>query len=108
MTRRRLALAAKVRCVAGRALRRDLPQPVPRGAARGDGRRHPARGPRRRQPRRPRTPLSADELATKFRLNASRVLDADAAAAVARAGLALPGAPDVSGLMDLVRGGDDA
>jgi hypothetical protein len=56
----------------------------------------------------PERPLSTDELATKLRLNASRVLDAERAAAVAAAGVALPGAPDVSGLMDLVRGSDQA
>ena len=56
----------------------------------------------------PGRPLSTEELATKVRLNASRVLDAEQAAAVASAGVALPGAPDVSGLMDLVRGGDGA
>jgi hypothetical protein len=52
----------------------------------------------------PEHPLSTDELATKVRLNASRVLDTEQAAAVANAGVALPSAPDVSGLMDLVRG----
>jgi 2-methylcitrate dehydratase PrpD len=56
----------------------------------------------------PERPLSTDELATKLRLNASRVLDAEQAAAVASAGIALPAAPDLSGLMDLVRGGDRA
>src|SRR4051794_7324388 len=38
---------------AGCQVRRDLPAPVPRGAAGVDHRRHAARGPGRRQPRRP-------------------------------------------------------
>jgi hypothetical protein len=48
--------------------------------------------------------LSSQELATKLRLNASRVLDDEAAARVAEAGLALPGAPDLTELMAGVRG----
>ena len=52
----------------------------------------------------PQNPLSSQELATKVRLNASRVLDDGAAAALADAGLALPGAQEVSSLMASVRG----
>jgi 2-methylcitrate dehydratase PrpD len=47
----------------------------------------------------PANPLSSAELAEKFRLNAVRVLDDDAARKVVEAGLALPEAPDVRALM---------
>jgi 2-methylcitrate dehydratase PrpD len=101
-------LAAKVRCVADERCDEIFPHQFPAvlRVELVDGSRHEVRVDTNRGG--PERPLSTDELATKVRLNASRVLDADAAAAVARAGLALPGAPDVSGLMDLVRGGDDA
>jgi len=105
---RRLALAAKVRCVADERCDEIFPHQFPAvlRVEMADGSRHEVRVDTNRGG--PQRPLSTEELATKVRLNASRVLDADAAAAVARAGLALPGAPDVTGLMDLVRGGDDA
>jgi 2-methylcitrate dehydratase PrpD len=105
---RRLALAAKVRCVGDERCDEIFPHQFPAvlRVELADGSRHEVRVDANRGG--PERPLSTEELATKVRLNASRVLDAEAAAAVARAGLALPGAPDVSSLMDLVRGGDDA
>jgi hypothetical protein len=48
--------------------------------------------------------LSSAELAEKFRLNASRVLDDDTARAVSAAALDLPNAPDLTALMSGVRG----
>jgi 2-methylcitrate dehydratase PrpD len=105
---RRLALAAKVRCVPDEQCDRIFPHQFPAvlRVETTDGTRHEVRVDANRGG--PERPLSTDELATKVRLNASRVLDAEQAAAVARAGVALPAAPDVSGLMDLVRGGDRA
>ena len=90
---RRLALAAKVRCVADERCDQIFPHQFPAvlRVEMADGTRHEVRVDTNRGG--PERPLSTDELATKVRLNASRVLDADAAAAVARAGLALPGAP---------------
>ena len=105
---RRLALAAMVQCVADERCDQIFPHQFPAvlRVENADGTRQEVRVDTNRGG--PQRPLSTDELATKVRLNASRVLDAEAASAVARAGLALPGAPDVSGLMDLVRGGDEA
>jgi 2-methylcitrate dehydratase PrpD len=105
---RRLALAAKVRCVPDEQCDRIFPHQFPAvlRVETMDGTRHEVRVDANRGG--PERPLSTDELATKVRLNASRVLDAEQAAAVASAGVALPAAPDVSGLMDLVRGGDRA
>jgi len=104
----RLALAAKVRCVPDEQCDRIFPHQFPAvlRVETADGTRHEVRVDANRGG--PGRPLSTEELATKVRLNASRVLDAEQAAAVGNAGVALPGAPDVSGLMDLVRGGDGA
>jgi len=103
---RRLGLAAKVRCVPDEQCDRIFPHQFPAvlRVDTTDGTRHEVRVNVNRGG--PEHPLSTDELATKVRLNASRVLDTDHAAAVARAGLSLPGAPDVHELMDLVRGAD--
>ena len=105
---RRLSLAAKVRCVPDEQCDRIFPHQFPAvlRVQTTDGTRHEVRIDANRGG--PERPLSTDELATKLRLNASRVLDAERAAAVAAAGVALPGALDVSGLMDLVRGSDQA
>jgi 2-methylcitrate dehydratase PrpD len=103
---RRLALAAKVRCVPDEQCDRIFPHQFPAvlRVETTDGTRHEVRVDANRGG--PERPLSTDELATKVRLNASRVLDAEQAAAVASAGVALPSAADISGLMDLVRGDD--
>jgi 2-methylcitrate dehydratase PrpD len=103
---RRLALAAKVRCVPDEQCDRIFPHQFPAvlRVETTDGTRHEVRVDANRGG--PERPLSTDELATKLRLNASRVLDGGQAAAVANAGVALPSAPDISGLMDLVRGDD--
>ncbi|MEP6630841.1 MAG: hypothetical protein ABJA89_10240, partial [Lapillicoccus sp.] len=101
---RRLALAAKVRCVPDEQCDRIFPHQFPAvlRVETSDGTRHEVRVDANRGG--PRRPLSTEELATKVRLNASRVLDPEQAAAVAQAGLELPGAPDVTTLMALVRG----
>lgn len=101
----RLALAAKVRCVADEHCDRIFPHQFPAvlRVETADGTHHEVRVDTNRGG--PDRPLSTEELATKLRLNASRVLDDKQAAAVANAGMALAGAPDVSELMALVRGG---
>ena len=101
----RLALAAKVRCVADEHCDRIFPHQFPAvlRVETADGTHHEVRVDTNRGG--PDRPLSTEELATKLRLNASRVLDDKQAAAVANAGMALAGSPDVSELMALVRGG---
>jgi len=105
---RRLALAAKVRCVPDEQCDRIFPRQFPAvlRVETSDGTRHEVRVDANRGG--PQRPLSTEELATKVRLNASRVLGPEQAAAVARAGVELPGAPDLTTLMSLVRGGDQA
>ena len=51
----------------------------------------------------PGNPLTSDELSAKFRINAHRKLNDDAAAHVADAAFALPNGGAVQTLMDLVR-----
>lgn len=100
----RLELAGRVRCVPDARCDEIFPHQFPavlRVHTR-DGARHEVRVDANRGG--PLNPLSSDELATKVRLNASLVLDVDAAAAVARAGLNLPDAADLTPLMGLVRG----
>jgi 2-methylcitrate dehydratase PrpD len=100
----RLAVAARVRCVPDARCDEIFPHQFPavlRVTTR-DGTRHEVRVDANRGG--PQNPLSSQELATKLRLNASRVLDDEAAARVAEAGLALPGAPDLTELMAGVRG----
>jgi 2-methylcitrate dehydratase PrpD len=100
----RLALAARVRCVPDARCDEIFPHQFPavlrvttRDGARREVRVDANRGG-------PANPLSSAELAEKFRLNAIRVLDDGTAREVAAAGLALPEAPDVRGLMAGVRG----
>ena len=86
------------------ALRRDLPAPVPRGAARTatDGGELEERVDANRGG--PGNPLSADELATKFRLNAARVLTEEAAQDVSALAFDLPRSSGVRALMEKVAG----
>ena len=100
----RLGLAARVTCVPDARCDEIFPHQFPAvlRVVTTDGTRHEVRVDANRGG--PRNPLSSAELAEKFRLNAVRVLDDDAARAVAEAGLALPEAPDVRTLMAGVRG----
>jgi 2-methylcitrate dehydratase PrpD len=100
----RLGLAARVTCVPDAHCDEIFPHQFPAvlRVVTTDGTRHEVRVDANRGG--PRNPLSSAELAEKFRLNAVRVLDDDAARAVAEAGLALPEAPDVRALMAGVRG----
>lgn len=100
----RLALAALVRCVPDARCDEIFPHQFPAvlRVTTTDGTHHEVRVDVNRGG--PGNPLSTDELATKVRLNASRVLDDDVAADVADAGLDLPSAPDVTRLMSLVAG----
>ena len=67
-----------------------------------DGDRHEARVDVNRGG--PGNPLTADELAAKFGMNAQRVLDDEARAQVAKEVLDLPDREDVAAVMRLVRG----
>jgi 2-methylcitrate dehydratase PrpD len=103
---RRLALAARVRCVADARSDEIFPYQFPavlrvrlRDGSELEERVEKNRGG-------PGNPLSADELATKFRLNAARVLAEDEAKEVSAAAFDLPNAPDVHGLMERVAGPD--
>ncbi|MGY1835578.1 MmgE/PrpD family protein [Blastococcus sp. SYSU DS0510] len=100
----RLRLAALVRCVPDARCDEIFPHQFPavlRVECR-DGTRHEVRVDANRGG--PANPLSSDELAEKFRLNARRVLDDDSARSVADAALGLPHAADVRALMAGVRG----
>ena len=99
---RRLALAAKVRCVADARCDEIFPNQFPAvvRVVLGDGTRREVRVDVNRGG--PGNPLSADELAEKFRTNAERRLDEDTAAKVAAAAYALPEGGPVTGLMSLV------
>jgi 2-methylcitrate dehydratase PrpD len=101
---RRLALAAKVHCVADARCDEIFPEQFPAvlrvqldGGQRDEVRVDANRGG-------PGNPLSAQEHATKFRLNAGKVLDDDAVAAVAEAVLALPERGEIGPVMDRVLG----
>lgn len=98
----RLALAAKVRCVADARCDEIFPNQFPAvvRVVLGDGTRREVRVDVNRGG--PGNPLSADELAEKFRTNAERRLDEDTAAKVAAAASALPKGGPVTGLMSLV------
>ncbi len=100
----RLALAALVSCVPDARCDEIFPHQFPAvlRVTTSDGTRHEVRVDANRGG--PDNPLSSAELAEKFRLNALRVLDDDAARAVAAAALDLPGAPDLTLLMSGVRG----
>ena len=100
----RLALAARVRCVPDANCDEIFPHQFPAvlRVTTKDGNRHEVRVDANRGG--PHNPLTSEELATKVRLNASRVFDDDAASQVAAAGLALPRAPDLTALMASARG----
>jgi 2-methylcitrate dehydratase PrpD len=100
----RLALAARVRCVADERCDEIFPEQFPavlRVRTR-DGDRQEARIDVNRGG--PGNPLTADELAAKFGMNAQRVLDDEARAQVAKEVLDLPDRADVTAVMRLVRG----
>ncbi|HET7400091.1 MAG TPA: MmgE/PrpD family protein [Intrasporangium sp.] len=99
---RRLALAAKVRCVPDARCDEIFPNQFPAvvRALLRDGSRREVRVDVNRGG--PGNPLSADELAQKFRTNASHRLDGADAAKVAEAAYALPTGGSVSRLMSLV------
>ena len=100
---RRLALAAKVHCVADEHCDRIFPHQFPAvlRVRLHDGRTVAERVDVNRGG--PDNPLSTVELSEKFRGNATRLLSQGAATAVAEAALALPGAPGVRQLMGLLR-----
>jgi 2-methylcitrate dehydratase PrpD len=100
----RLALAARVRCVADARCDEIFPHQFPAvlRVRLNDGSELTERVDVNRGG--PDDPLSADELATKFRLNAARVLSEDAAQKVSALAFALPDAPDVHGLMSIAAG----
>jgi 2-methylcitrate dehydratase PrpD len=100
---RRLALAAKVRCVPDARCDEIFPNQFPAvvRATLNDGRKHEVRVDVNRGG--PGNPLSADELALKFRVNASHRLTEDAAARVAEATFDLPNAASTTELMSLVK-----
>jgi len=100
----RLALAARVRCVADERCDEIFPEQFPavlRVRTR-DGAQHEARVDVNRGG--PGNPLTAEELAAKFAMNAQRVLDDEARAQVAKEVLDLPARADVGAVMRLVRG----
>ncbi|MEO6018954.1 MAG: MmgE/PrpD family protein [Knoellia sp.] len=98
----RLTLAAKVRCVADARCDEIFPNQFPAvvRVVLHDGTRREVRVDVNRGG--PGNPLSADELAAKFRTNAERHLDKDVAAGVAAAAYALPEGGSVTHLMSLV------
>lgn len=100
----RLRLAALVRCVPDARCDEIFPRQFPavlRVTTRDGGRQEVRVDANRGGPQ---APLSSEELAEKFRLNAARVLPQDTAARVAERTLGLPAAPDVAALMADVRG----
>lgn len=98
----RLALAAKVRCVPDERSDEIFPNQFPAvvRATLRDGTRREVRIDVNRGG--PGNPLSPDELALKFRINASHRLSEESAAKVAEAAYALPASASVSELMSLV------
>jgi 2-methylcitrate dehydratase PrpD len=99
----RLALAAKVHCVADPVCDEIFPRQFPAvlRAILTDGTRHEARVSINRGG--PGNPLTSEELSTKFRFNAHRKLSDHAAAKVANAAFDLPNGGAVQTLMDLLR-----
>ncbi|GAA0943186.1 MmgE/PrpD family protein [Pseudonocardia zijingensis] len=100
---RRLALAAKVRCVPDARCDEIFPNQFPAvlRVRLDDGERHEVRVDANRGG--PGNPLTAAEHAAKFALNAGQVLDAGTVTAVSDAVLALPERGTVGGVMDLLR-----
>lgn len=100
----RLALAARVACVADARCDEIFPRQFPAvlRAVLHDGRREEVRVEVNRGG--PQNPLTSDELEEKFRLNASRVLSEGAATRVSQAVLGLPTGGSVADVMALVRG----
>ena len=100
----RLRLAALVRCVPDPRCDEIFPHQFPAvlRVTTLDGGRSEVRVDANRGG--PQHPLSSEELAQKFRLNAARTLPEDAARRVAAYALDLPSASDLSGLMADVRG----
>jgi 2-methylcitrate dehydratase PrpD len=98
----RLALAAKVRCVPDSRCDDIFPNQFPAvvRATLHDGTRHEVRIDVNRGG--PGNPLSAEELALKFRINASHRLSEETATRVSEAAYGLPTAPSVANLMALV------
>jgi 2-methylcitrate dehydratase PrpD len=99
----RLALAGKVRCVADTRCDEIFPNQFPAvlRVTLTDGTHREVRVDANRGG--PGNPLSVEELATKFRINASRALDDRRSATVSAAAYALPQGQSVAELMDLVR-----
>lgn len=99
----RLALAGKVRCVADPRCDEIFPNQFPAvlRVTLTDGSHREVRVDANRGG--PDNPLSVEELATKFRTNASRALDDRRSSAVSAAAYALPQGESVAELMDLVR-----
>ena len=99
----RLALAAKVTCVADARADEIFPHQFPAvlTVRLADGTEQQARVDVNRGG--PGNPLTSEELATKFTFNAEAVLDPAAAQELSRAVLALPGADDLGPVMEMVR-----
>jgi len=100
----RLALAAKVTCVADARCDEIFPHQFPAvlRVRLTDGSEHEVRVDANRGG--PQNPLTSEELAQKFTFNAEASLDPDRAQEVASATLALAGADSIRPLMELVRG----
>src|SRR5690606_22944568 len=100
----RLALAAKVTCVADVRCEEIFPEQFPAvlRVRLTDGRRLEVRVDANRGG--PGRPLTPEEHAAKFRLNAEPVLGSDAVRAVSDAVLAWPERGEIAPVMDLVRG----
>ncbi|NLG21199.1 MAG: MmgE/PrpD family protein, partial [Actinomycetales bacterium] len=99
----RLALAAKVTCVADARADEIFPHQFPAvlTVRLADGTEQQARVDVNRGG--PGNPLTSEELATKFTFNAEAVLDPAAAQELSRAVLALPGADGLGPVMEMVR-----
>jgi 2-methylcitrate dehydratase PrpD len=103
---RRLDVAARVRCVSDERCDSIFPVQLPAvlRARTADGTRHEVRVDVNRGG--PDNPLSADEHATKFRMNALQRIEEPQAARLADLVLALPDGARLGDVMDLVHGED--